>query len=512
MVQRDASQPIELSIIKKKSAAKHLSHVILIIQNSNSITDEWLKDSFKQFWRIWVLNAVILFWRHDKLQIYRYNPFIHQFLIKLNTTSDLPKIIDLFPKRIPNMHGKPLRICLYADEVRAIFYGNNQISGGDGIMSQYVAERLNATRVVNHVSAFGNRSADVCFQEIAHELDDMALNIRFLSAPSFRMRVENTIVHSRDDLCVLLSKAKTASIFWNLFRSFNIIVWVAVAMSVPLAYGFCGLIFRNLCYTERLLLQLFASTLAMPLTRVPSKFSLRLFLFSWLTYGLLISGAFKGNLTTNLVFRTYLPDINTMKDLAESPYDLMMFSRHKKHLNRFLNTEDRFERMVKQKMTIVPDDVLLQHINSNNLSYAYLRKYHLAIFQVNARRHSRYGRPLYHVMSTCLVPFHAVYIVPYGSPYLGFLNSLIRSSQEFGFNLYWERMVAESLMKSSKSIIRSQKNDDDPVVLRLAHFQAAFCLWAIGIFCGLLVFLFEIREIPSLKAIFVIKLLIKNKK
>ncbi|XP_053947432.1 uncharacterized protein LOC128856081 [Anastrepha ludens] len=498
MIYNDANQQINLSILQKRSAAKYRSHVIVLINNSDAITEAWLRRTFAIFWQIWYLNVVIMFERESELHVYRYNPFADDLLIKIHLDQrTLPHGDELFPKKLPDMGGKTLRVCMYYDEVRAIFENGNdnqRITGSDGLMSAFIAERFNAKRVINRVSSFGNFTlkADICFQEIAQEIDDVALNTRFLAVVTFLRQVEYTIVHGRDDLCMLVPKAKIATTFWNLFRSFTVPVWLSICLSIPLAYLFCNLVHLRLHKSECDLLQLYATTLTMPLTRTPTRTPLRIFLFYWLFYGMLICNAFKGNLTSSLVFRTYLEDINTLKDLAESPYDMLIFSRHIKHINRSLNISNPYEAIIKRKVVVVPDEYFVGKVQENNLAYAYLLKSHFAVFQANARVHSYWGRPLFHVMSTCLVPFHAVYIVPYGSPYLGFINTLIRSSHEFGFSIHWERLMNAAFIESGKKTVRNPMNADDPVVLNLAHFQTAFGLLLVGLTIALVIFVWEL--------------------
>ncbi|XP_020713721.1 uncharacterized protein LOC110117915 [Ceratitis capitata] len=497
MIFKDAQQRVDLAILRKNSTAKHLSHVIMLIKNSDTVTDAWLRRTFMIFWRIWFLNIVIMFQRDHQLHVYRYNPFADEFLIRVQLDNQtLPGMAELFPTKLPDMGGKPLRVCMYHDVVRAIFEddkNDQQVTGSDGLLSSFVAERLNATRVIHRVSRFGNFTlrADICFKEITQGIDDVAFNIRFLSAPSFSQHAEYTFVHGLDSLYALVPKAKMATTFWNLFRSFRVPVWFSILLSIPLAYIFCNLIHQHLNKTGFSLLQLFACTLTMPLTRIPTGTPLRIFIFFWLFYGMLICNAFKGNLTSSLVFRTYLNDVNTLKELAESPYDLLTFARHTKHLDRFLDVSDPYEAIIKRKIVVVPDEELLTGIKENNLSYAYVQKYHYATYYANARIHSLRGRPLYHVMSTVLVPFHAVYIVPYGSPYLGFINRLIRSSHEYGYNAHWESIMNAAFIDSGKKTIRDVMNDDDPIVLKLFHFQAAFGIWFVGLTVAFVTLIWE---------------------
>ncbi|XP_067644685.1 ionotropic receptor 93a isoform X2 [Eurosta solidaginis] len=524
MIFHDISQQIDLSILRKRSRAKHLSYIIMLVVNSANLNDAWLQRAFKKFWKLWFLNIVIMFHRDGELNIYRYNPFNNDFLIKLSLLEGdkLPNQAQLFPRNIPNMGGKPLRMCMYHDEVRAIFDNDctNQIvlgangliptmtnncneqivKGADGLMSRFIAERLNATRVIHRVSSFGDFSlqSDICVQEITQEIDDLAINTRFLAVKSFEGKVEYTSLLGRNDLCVLVPKAELASIFWNLFRSFTLAVWLTVLLSIPLAYTFCNLVHLRLSKREFDLLQLYATTLTMASSRIPKRISLRIFLFFWLFYGMLICNAFKGNLTSSLVFRKYNEDINTIQDLAVSPYTIMAYARHKKHLDLYLNNTNPYEVALKRKLQVEYDENIVEKIKNTNLSYAYVQKYHFALFAANARRHSSKGRPLFHVMPDCLVPFHSVYIVPLGSPYLGFINNLVRSTLEFGFLTHWESMINAEFLESGKKNVRNPINDEDPVVLKLAHFQAAFGLLFIGLTMAFVAFVWEIFNCPSL--------------
>ncbi|XP_023169737.2 uncharacterized protein LOC111598629 isoform X1 [Drosophila hydei] len=507
MIIKDISQPLKLSLINKKSAAKHLSHVLLLVRNAENLSVNWMRASFRQFWSIWLLNIVIIFHRDGRLHIYRYNPFTDNFLLPVDVAPhELPTLQQLFPKNVPNMHRKPLRICLYMDEVRAIYGPNGKLMGTDGLLASYIAQRMNATRIITR-PLFYNQSTDICYKEIANEFDDLAMNIRFLAPDTFKKRIEATIAHNRDDLCVIVPKAKAELLFWNIFRSFGGWVWLAIGSSMVLSYFFCRLLLSctsSLPVHGRLrhrlgqgaAFELYSCTLAQPMAHVPRNSSVCVFLILWLYFGMLISTAFRGNLTSIIVYRKPLPDINDLSELAASSYKILMRRRHKKHIRQFLSIGHENEARIKQHMREVPDTELTDYFNQNDQSYAYLEKHHIGSFQVNARQHMHLGRPLFHLMDSCLVPFHAVYTVPYGSPYLGFINQLIRGAHEFGFERYWDRIMNTAFIKSGTKVQNNRRhnNSDDPVVLKLEHFHAVFFLWAIGLALAFLIYLWELLQ------------------
>ncbi|XP_017073516.2 uncharacterized protein LOC108109490 [Drosophila eugracilis] len=493
MIITNISQPLELSLIRKKSAAKHRSHVFLLVRDANTVSDAWMRASFRQFWKIWLLNIVILYWRDERLHSYRYNPFTDNYLIPVdNNPNGVPTLEQLFPRNIPNMQRKPLRMCIYKDDVRAIFWKQGIILGTDGLLAGYVAERLNATMMITRPHSYNNHnlSSDICFFEVAKEYVDMAMNVRFLVPDTFKKLAENTVSHMRDDLCVIVPKGKTAPTFWNIFRSFGTSVWVLILASVLVANVFCYILRAGVGGAS---MQLFAGALTMPMTHIPPNHSLRLFCIFWLYFGLLICSAFRGNLTSMMVFQPYLPDINQLSALARSHYHILIRPRHVKHIQHFLSLGHKYEARIREQMLEVPDAQLYEMLRNNDIRYAYLEKYHIARFQVNNRMHMHLGRPLFHLMNSCLVPFHAVYIVPYGSPYLGFLDSLIRSSHEFGFERYWDRIMNSAFIKSGVKVVnrRRGRNSEDKVVLKLQHFHAVFALWLVGIGLSCLVLVWE---------------------
>ncbi|XP_017037440.1 uncharacterized protein Ir85a [Drosophila kikkawai] len=492
MIITNISQPLELSLIRKKSAAKHRSHVFLLVRDADTVSDAWMRASFRQFWKLWLLNIVILYWRDERLHSYRYNPFTDNYLIPVDhAPGELPTLDQLFPKNIPNMQRKPLRMCIYKDDVRAIFWRQGIILGTDGLLAGYVAERLNATMMITRPHSYNNHnlSSDICFLEVAKEFVDVAMNIRFLAPDTFEKKAENTVSHTRDDLCVIVPKAKTAPTFWNIFRSFGPLVWALILASVILGNIFCYLLREGVGGVP---MQLFAGALTLPMTGIPRNHSLRLFLIFWLYFGVLICSAFRGNLTSMMVFQPYLPDINNLGALARSHYRILIRPRHLKHIRHFLTLGHKHEARIRELMLQMPDAEMYQLMKNNDRRYAYLEKYHIARFQVNNRMHMQLGRPVFHLMNSCLVPFHAVYIVPYGSPYLGFLDSLIRSSHEFGFERYWDRIMNSAFIKSGVKLVKRRRgSSDDPVVLKLEHFHAVFSLWLVGIGVACVVHIWE---------------------
>ncbi|XP_055908258.1 uncharacterized protein LOC129943069 [Eupeodes corollae] len=495
---KNASQQIDLSIVKKKSATKHRSYFIVIVENSIDLNRKWLYQSFKKFWDIWILNAVIFFWRNNTINMYTFSPFTSKFLWKINSNAAGKN--DLFFRKTPDMNGRKLRICLFPDETRAIFEPEGKVLGADGFMSSFVAGSLNATRVIkmpqnfkwsNVYASEGNNSADFCLSEMQTAKSDMALNTRFLSLDNFKRTVEHTVVYGRDDLCVLVPKAQPASLFWNLFRPFQIPVWAVIFLMFFLTYGFCRVLLPQ---TSHVCLKLYSTMLTQPLNEHNLTVSMRVFLVFWFSYCLLITASYKCNLMSNLVFRIALPEIDNLRELANSPYELLIHARHHKFIDKYVDSSLSFVKKLKKRIIPVSDDFLIRKLNANDLDYAYLEKFHVINFRVNSRKHYNRGRPLFHIMEVCPIPFQTVYIVPYGSPYLGILDILVRRAQEHGFVDHWAKLMDTQFKNTGKSIVRNNQNEEDLVVLRFNHLQAAFYMLSLGLILATIVLFVEIYQ------------------
>uniref|UniRef100_A0A1I8PE54 Uncharacterized protein n=1 Tax=Stomoxys calcitrans TaxID=35570 RepID=A0A1I8PE54_STOCA len=500
LILSDATQTVDLSFMRKKSAAKHLTNILLVILDAAAVSEKWLRCIFEMFWNMWILNVAIIYAEQEYHQIiiHRYDPFADELIQKTLEREQHAGLEQVFPRSMLNMRLRPFRVCMYPDEVRSIFQQNGQVTGADGMLTAYMAERLNATISVNYMGTYGNVSIshDLCFREIVDEIDHLGGNTRFLSLDSFYGRVEYTIVLDRDDLCVLVPKARIASAFWNLLRPFNCRVWSMIVVTKMLVYILCRLVYRHIFAGAKLMLHLLACVISSPHAHfIRPPLSSRIFLGVWLIFGLLISAAYKGNLTSHLVERVYLPDVNSLRQLAESPYPLATLPRHVKHMNRYLNEGNRYEHLLKSKIVTIPDMQLRNLVEDNNLSYAYLQKAHISVFRANSRKHSINGKPCYHAMAQCIVPFHAVYIVPYGSAFLGYINRLMRNAQEHGYLNYWNGLMSAAFKRARRNGLPQRQHDDgEPEVLQLLHFQAAFCLWAFGLVLAFIVFIWEVRK------------------
>lgn len=494
---RNASQTLDLHMLKKEAADKHRSFIMVLIEDARAITEQWLHDSFKKLWEKWILNVVIIFHKKGDIEIWGYTPFTSPFLIRYNTKKHSIARKDIFPEIIPNMNGHKLKICIFPDKVRAIFKPDGKIVGADGFMVRLLTDKLNAsTKVIsslpwadkNGYSKY-NGSADTCLRLIANNYADISLNTRFLIKDMFGKKIENSVVYDRDDLCVIVPKSGQRNSFWNVFRSFKPKVWIFLFATFLLTF----IIFKQLAPSKcRIFLKLFGSIIEMPFGKSPKDPFFKFILAFWLGFCLLMSNAYKGNLTSNLVFRENLPDLDTLSELAKSRYQILIYERHQQYINKYVSPSFHQLILVRKKIIPVSENYFHGKLSENNISFAYMEKAHMIYYMVNSKEHYSNGQPIFHVMKSCPFPFESVYIVPYGSPYLGYLNKVVRAAQETGIIVYWSRSMDAEAKAQGLSVPKRRSENDDPEVLILEDLKAVFAMLSIGLVGACICFIYEI--------------------
>lgn len=484
-------------MLKKQAADKHRSFIMVLIEDARDINEEWLISSFKKLWDKWILNVVIVFHKKKSIEIWGYTPFTKPFLIRYNTTRENISRKDIFPESIPNLNGHKLKICIFSDEVRAIFKTNGDIVGADGYMVHLLVNKLNASRGIisstpnkdTYGYIYDNGTIDGCLKLVANNEADFGLNTRFLLKDMFGKRIENSVVYDRDDLCVIVPKSGERNSFWNIFRSFKPTVWISMFGAFILAF----LILKHLAPSKfLLLLRLFGTIIEMPFGKLPETPLFNWLLIIWLYFCLLITNAYKGNLTSNLVFRESLPELDTLGELSKSPYQILIYQRHQKYINDYVEPSFHQLLLIKKKIIPVPETYFQEKLAENNQTFAYMEKAHIIYYMVNNKQHYSNGKPIYHVMKSCPFPFESVYIVPYGSPYLGYLNKIVRVAQESGLIVHWSRMMDAEAQMQGISVPKYKTHNEDPVVLILEDLQAAFTMLALGLVASCICFIWEV--------------------
>ncbi|KAJ6634775.1 Glutamate receptor [Pseudolycoriella hygida] len=490
-----STNDLNLSYIRNNSGDKHTSHFIILIENDDAVKESSMQKIFRAFWEYSLLKVLIVFWKND-FNIFTYTPFGNDFLIKI--PSNASSYEELFWDKTRDLNQHPFRVSLFPEKTRAIFNTNGKFSGTDGYLTDVMIEKLNAKLVLlpptdgYDIGEFlKNGSSTGSLNQILTRFVDVSFNTRFLRLAQFQGKVQITFTNGRDDICILVAKAGFASNFYNIFRAFSTTVWMFTLISLLSApISFFG-VYRTGSKrptVKNIFFNFYSWHLAQPILHLPERWSSKILIAFWIIYCLLINSSYEGNLTSNLVLRPTLPEINTIRQLEQSSYQILTFGRYVDLLQNFLNQTGTYNKLKKRIRGISAED-LDRHIQQNDVRYAYANKYHINQYISRNKLHIINGIPVYNHMVECPVPYLVAYAVGYGSPYLYRINTILRRTQESGFISYWDQ-------KNEQSSGGAKKSEGGPVPLTVDHVLSAFYILGVGLviatFC-LVIELFEAK-------------------
>lgn len=487
---------LNLSYIRNNSADKHTSHFIILI-DSDDVSETWLVDVFTKFWEYSLLKVLVINWRTD-FNIYTYTPFGDNFIIKL--PSNTTKYEELFWDKTRDLNGAEFRVSLFPEKTRAIFNEDGKFSGTDGYLTDVMIEKLNARLVLRpptdgyDIGEFlKNGSSTGSLNQIITRFVDVSFNTRFLRLAQFQGKVQITFTNGRDDVCILVSKAGFASNFNNIFRAFSTTVWLFTFISLvsgSLSFFSISRIGERIGTRKPAIKHIFFNFyswhLTQSITKLPDRWSSKILIAFWIIYCLLINSSYEGNLTSNLVLRPTLPEINTIRQLEQSSFEILTFGRYVDLLQNFLNQTGTYNKL-KKRIRGVSSEELDKHIRENDVRYAYANKYHINQYISKNKMHTINGIPVFNHMVECPVPYLVAYAVGYGSPYLYRINTILRRTQESGFIFYWDQ-------KAEQTSGGAKGGDGGPVSLTTDHVLSSFYILGLGLFIAFFSFLIELFE------------------
>lgn len=493
---------LNLNYVQKRIKDKQRTYHLLLFEDTlfAEIAADELRKIFEIFWHKKVLNALIVYWS-TVLNCITYSPFNNdKLIIVFNLNETDPK--KLFYDKVQNLNGYELRVALFYEPSRAVFkqtqFTASDIStmdGIDGLLTQLVIKYLNATlRLIQPNDGadigeiFSNGSSNGVLALLVNDTADVGFNARFLRSGRFLHLVEATITNGRDDICILVPRPGNASNLGNIFHSFSTVVWICILISLPL-FTIIYQIFYNkhrhmvgLVSTVEQLTRFFGLNLNQPSNFVPKNIFARILFGIWIFYCLLITSAYSGHLTSFLLFRPRLPDIQTIKQFDQSGYNLLTLQRYSDSIQIFLNETRPNSTLFKRIYSIHSSDYI-DYIKEYGTRYAYANKFHINSYILNTLS----GHDVYNQMKECPVPYMVTYVLSYGSPYKGFINKIISYAQEAGLIDYWAK-------KNDREKLFRRTMNDLPVAVSFYNLQSAFFVFLFGCTVALCIFGLELAN------------------
>lgn len=500
-VVREPAVDPNLGIIRRRSGDKHLTYFLTIYESAvNNVTESYVGNTLRKYYKLYnILNIVSIMLRSDGTHaMLTYLPFVDEVIC---LPPDTYLHSQLYFDKAKDFMGQPLKVSLFAEEVRAIFDADGNY-GTDALIASLLAEKCNASLEIVQPTddeEYGNPTAkDNATGTLGHvvrEEVDIALNSRFLRLDLFYNNniVEPTVAIGRDDMCILVPKATYIPMIFKLYQSLELSVWMLMLfIIVPFAgfFHFMAATDRTMgfpLYRRPILLDMLRSVFNQSLPHLPQNNSLRFLIIFWIIYCFLVTNILQSCLISSLTVRKRASDINYIADLIESPYRIVAATDYDRLIKRYFNQSGSNQNRLMGKLWPMPWTEYNVLIDESNTQYAYANKYHMNSYYASVKLSG--GLPLYNAMRECLVPFLACYIVPFGSPFLNRFNDLISWTEQAGIFLYWERSMNENPKRMSQQV---STDNETHKPLQLQNMSLFFYLLLVGLVVSFLIFILEL--------------------
>lgn len=501
-VVRNAKE-LNLSYVKKKMKNKEYTRYVIVFTEkmpSNFIRGE-VKEMFKIFWQREVLNAIIIFWT-DQLNCVTYTPFGEQFVQRLNVSETRTE--QLFYEKAKNLRGHVLRLGMFFEPQRANITkvdGKTTMSGIDGGVASMIIRRMNATLQLIRPKdgaelgeIFPNKSSNGIFALLKNDVVDASFNARFYRMSYFHGSIEPTLTLGRDDLCILVPRTGISLNLDNIFDAFELPVWTFAIIALPVYAFFFHVYFgkwrgyRKSHSLSHSFLRLFGWNLNQPYMRPPKTTLTKILLGLWITYSAVITTWYNSNLTSYLMVKPRLPDIDTLEQLKQSNYHILTMPRYADVMSEFLINLSGHQRLMGRVHSVEHEHKWYERIFARDTSFAYANQAHIMRFVLSK------GNLFDTFAQTkeCAVPFLNVYALSYGSPYKGRVNELLSLVRDCGVIDHW--MDMKSHMEKLNQVRHQKSASEQHVAISIAHLQSTFYILFIGCAVSCLVFLYEIYK------------------
>lgn len=374
-------------------------YYLMILTAPQAIDTQTLQKMFSDLWTSNIVNVVLVMTNHKKYDdsretlLYTYFPYVenecehaHPVLLhRLSPFTTLHSSVELYPPKLSNFHGCPIRIAAFDYPPYTILEsdGSNprKLRGMEGDMLQMISTVLNFTIElveVNGLDRWGEIYANGSFSGAVKLVIDGAVN---MTVGSFSMRDErmslmkSSVSYYTIKLMFAVPPGRPYTAFEKLFRPFSVTTWALV--SVYMALGF-GVIFLLKFYPEEVRSFIYGSGTGMALMnlvnvffggamiRTPGRNFARTLLFFWLYYCFVMRSLYQGSLFEYLQQSKNFSHVNSLRRIeAEGmPYwmsqgstmfvrDLPRIMQRYVELNFF---ELYHRKMACFRTTIIPDD------------------------------------------------------------------------------------------------------------------------------------------------------------
>lgn len=482
------------SYLCRRCAKRHSTYFIFIFvhpttdRDRNDYVVPLLKHLTNEFN---IFNAVVGFKSNaNRTQFLTHWPYFDKI-------DELQLNDNFFPDKTTNLNGKILRVGLFPGRVRLkIDENNGRLRGPDGDFTHLLTEKLNATlrviRPIDHIdygipTTIHPKNGTGVLGQIIREDVDISLNARFMRLDLYQNNniAEATDSIERDDLCLIVPRRGFHTPIDNFIHSLDVNVWLLIPFTIVVYILILRLTIKLADHFSCRPIDAIGCIFNQPMSRLPRTLPTRSIVIFWLLYCTVMSTVFSSCLTSTFTVNRPVPQIDTTWDWAASKYPVIASNDYANLIKRYVNgTESTANELFFRYLKAVEWSEYWSLIDARNTKFAYVNKRQLNSFLVNTILQD--GLPLFHNMRVCPVHFHACYILPFGSPLRGRVNSIIRRLHRAGIFYYWERRSDLDNRRMSVNRVMS-----DSKSLKLRHIFG-FYLWLGGLTIATIVFVMEI--------------------
>ncbi|KAH8264925.1 hypothetical protein KR038_008009 [Drosophila bunnanda] len=509
-------------MLNPRQPRKHLHKYLFIWPDAGQ---DQLLDLFRSCWAKQLLYGLAITSRDNG--IFDFDPFAFGGLQVVQRTGEGL----LYPDKMGNLRGYPLRFSMFADPLIAVPRHPVETAGYkavDGVAARVTARMLNAS--VTYVLPADNESYGRCLpggnytgavKDLVSGRTHFGPNSRFV-LDCIWPEVEVLYPQTRRILYLVVPASGIQPEYLIFVHVFRRSVWhllLATLLVVVLIFWLMqrlqkrvprrGVIQFQATWYE--ILEMFCKThVGEPALRLSSFSSMRTFLMGWILFSYVLTTIYFAKLESGFVRPSYEAQLDHLEGLGQLDVRIYAVSTMYDAVRATLS-EDLY-RLLESRSRQLPLGLAssyyqLHVIRRDRRSAFIMRDFHARDFLAHTYN-AQAERPAYHIVKEYLRSMLCTYILPRGSPFLHRIQTLFTGFHEHGFFEHWREM--DQLYRDGTSPNAEEFYEDlgdqtdlDPeanepaarrkkrVVLTLDILQGAFYLWSVGIGLSCVGFAFE---------------------
>lgn len=414
-----------------------------------------LINCFNYLWWKGITNVAVVF-VNKTLQTYSYDPF-PQVQIK-SIKND-----NLFAEKYTNLMGHNINISMFANVLDAISEANTY-KGKDGHFARTFMEYLNASYSfvqpkdsVDYGENHNRTKFTGVFADMVKNRTQIALNSRYYK-DEFQDFLEASYPHGRDDLTCLVPVRRNDDVK-RFLLNFSVSTWIlfaGIALLFFITILLISLIANKKIYINDVALAIIAINVGQQIKYFCNIKVLKATIIIYVVISFFFNSAYQSQMTSLFTVPRKPHQIDTLDELSTTDIKIYTLFRFKRMLRD--NLRNSLHRRILPRLVAMQENEQISEINEHK-DYAVICKDHIATYAVAQKENLVDGEPFYRIMTERPMPSIVCYVVKYGSPLLGRLNSVVSRLTEAGIMDQWRKWTVEEMTIKRSAEYSRQKNE-----------------------------------------------------